>query len=67
VVGLQLIIKKHLKHLEDVYKNYKKYIDGAKRQSYRSRTEFSLEKMSENILNILEEKYQSQYNLNFLN
>ena len=42
--------------LEDVYKNYKKYTDGAKKQSYRSRTEFSLEKMSEKLLSILDEK-----------
>ena len=48
--------KKAAETLEDVYKNYKKYIDGAKRQAYRSRTEFSLEKMSENILNILDER-----------
>jgi len=48
--------KKAAETLEDVYKNYKKYVDGAKRQAYISRTEFSLEKMSENILNILEEK-----------
>ena len=48
--------KKASETLEDVYKNYKKYVDGAKRQAYRSRTEFNLEKMSENILNILEEK-----------
>ena len=48
--------KKASETLEDVYKNYKKYIDGAKRQAYRSRTEFSLEKMSENILNILDER-----------
>jgi len=42
--------------LGEVYKNYKKYIDGAKRQSYRSRTEFSLDKMSEKILSILDSK-----------
>jgi glycosyltransferase involved in cell wall biosynthesis len=42
--------------LEEVYKNYKKYVDGAKRQSYRSRTEFSLDKMSEKILSILDSK-----------
>jgi glycosyltransferase involved in cell wall biosynthesis len=48
--------KKASETLEDVYKNYKKYVDGAKRQAYRSRNEFSLEKMGENILNILEEK-----------
>jgi glycosyltransferase involved in cell wall biosynthesis len=40
--------------LKDVYKNYKKYTDGAKKQAYRSRTEFSLDKMSEKLLNILE-------------
>jgi glycosyltransferase involved in cell wall biosynthesis len=44
------------KVLEDVYKNYKKYIDGAKRQSYRSRTEFSLDKMSELLIKLLDEK-----------
>ena len=40
--------------LKDVYKNYKKYTDGAKKQAYRSRTEFSLDKMSEKLLSILE-------------
>jgi glycosyltransferase involved in cell wall biosynthesis len=44
------------KALEEVYKNYKKWIDGAKRQSYRSRTEFSLEKMGEKLLNMLDAK-----------
>jgi glycosyltransferase involved in cell wall biosynthesis len=48
--------KKASEVLEDVYKNYKKYVDGAKRQAYRSRTEFSLEKMGENLIFILEEK-----------
>jgi glycosyltransferase involved in cell wall biosynthesis len=48
--------KKASEILEDVYKNYKKYTDGAKKQSYRSRTEFSLDKMSERVLNILGEK-----------
>jgi glycosyltransferase involved in cell wall biosynthesis len=42
--------------LEDICKNYKKYIDGAKRQAYRSRTEFNLEKMSERLLSNLDEK-----------
>ena len=42
--------------LEDVYKNYKKYIDGAKKQAYRSRTEFSLEKMSDKLISIMDEK-----------
>jgi glycosyltransferase involved in cell wall biosynthesis len=42
--------------LEDVYKNYKKYVDGAKRQAYRSRTEFSLEKMSDKLISIIDEE-----------
>jgi len=41
---------------EDIYKNYKKYVDGAKRQAYRSRTEFNLGKMAEKLLSILDEK-----------
>jgi glycosyltransferase involved in cell wall biosynthesis len=49
--------------LVDVYKNYKKYVDGAKRQSYRSRTEFSLEKMSEKLISILESKIPVQVQL----
>jgi glycosyltransferase involved in cell wall biosynthesis len=52
--------KKAADTLEDVYKNYKKYTDGAKRQSYRSRTEFSLDKMSEKLLSILEAKVPKQ-------
>ena len=40
--------------LKDVYNNYKKYIDGAKKQSYRSRTEFNLDKMGELLINILD-------------
>jgi glycosyltransferase involved in cell wall biosynthesis len=48
--------KKASETLEDVYKNYKKYVDGAKKQSYRSRTEFSLDKMSEKLVSIMEEK-----------
>jgi glycosyltransferase involved in cell wall biosynthesis len=46
--------KKAADTLTDIYKNYKKYIDGAKRQSYFSRTEFSLDKMSEKLLSILD-------------
>ena len=42
--------KKASDTLEEVYKNYKKYTDGAKKQSYRSRTEFNLEKMAEQML-----------------
>jgi glycosyltransferase involved in cell wall biosynthesis len=48
--------KKASETLEDVYKNYKKYVDGAKKQAYRSRTEFSLEKMGEKLISILENK-----------
>ncbi len=48
--------KKAADILEDVYKNYKNYVDGAKKQSYRSRTEFSLEKMGEKLLSIFDEK-----------
>ena len=48
--------KKASETLEDVYKNYNNYLDGAKRQSYRSRTEFSLDKMGEKLISILDEK-----------
>jgi glycosyltransferase involved in cell wall biosynthesis len=48
--------KKSSDVLSDVYKNYKKFIDGAKKQAYRSRTEFSLDKMAEKLLSILNEK-----------
>jgi glycosyltransferase involved in cell wall biosynthesis len=44
------------KALEEVYKNYKKWSEGAKRQAYRSRTEFNLEKMGEKLLAILDAK-----------
>lgn len=40
--------------LKDVFKNYKNYIDKAKKQSYISRTEFSLDKMSEKLISILD-------------
>ena len=48
--------KKSSDILEDIFKNYKKYVDGAKKQAYRSRTEFNLDKMSEKLINMLEEK-----------
>lgn len=48
--------KKASETLEDIYKNYKNYLDGAKRQSYRSRTEFSLDKMGEKLISIIDEK-----------
>jgi len=50
--------------LEEMYKNYKKYTDGAKRQAYRSRTEFSLNKMAEKLDTILEKiPKQTQFKL----
>jgi len=52
--------KKAADTLEDVYKNYKKYTDGAKKQSYRSRTEFNLDKMSEGIVSLLDSKIPKQ-------
>ena len=55
--------KKASEILEDVYKNYKKYVDGAKKQSYISRTEFSLEKMGEKLISILEDKTPKQIEL----
>ena len=42
--------------LEDVYKNYKKYIDGAKRQAYKSRTEFNLEEMGKQLVELLDSR-----------
>jgi glycosyltransferase involved in cell wall biosynthesis len=33
--------------LKDVFENYKKYVDNAKRQSYKSKNEFNWEKMAE--------------------
>ena len=52
--------KKAADTFEDVYKNYKKYTDGAKRQAYRSRTEFNLDKMSEEIVGLLNSKIPKQ-------
>jgi len=46
--------------LKDIYTDYKKYLNGAKRQAYRSRTEFSLEKMAEKLNTIIEEKVPKQ-------
>ena len=42
--------------LENVYKNYKNYLDRAKRQAYRSRTEFSLDKMGEKLIELIDGK-----------
>jgi len=48
--------KKAADVLEDIFKNSKKYSEGAKRQSYRSRTEFSLEKMGEKLIELIDNK-----------
>jgi glycosyltransferase involved in cell wall biosynthesis len=42
------------KALKEVHKNYKSWNEKAKRQGYRSRTEFNYEKMVETLKNILE-------------
>jgi thymidylate synthase ThyX len=36
-------------YLKDVFENYKKYTEGAKRQAFRSKTEFSFDKMKEKL------------------
>ena len=33
--------------LKDMFENYKKYVDGGKRQAYYSKTNFSFDKMTE--------------------
>jgi len=52
--------KKAADVLVDVDKNPKKYLDGAKKQAYRSRTEFSLDKMAEKLNSIIEAKVPKQ-------
>ena len=39
--------------ISDMFENYKKYIDGAKRQAYKSKNEFSWDKMKEKLDGIL--------------
>ena len=39
--------------MRDVFENYKKYTDGAKRQAYKSKTEFSYDKMKEKLDELL--------------
>jgi hypothetical protein len=39
--------------IKDVFEDYKKYIDGAKRQAYRSKNEFSWDKMKDKVDEIL--------------
>jgi hypothetical protein len=51
------------KKLKDVFENYKNYLDGAKRQSYLSRTEFSLEKMGEKLESLIDNKIPKQVEL----
>jgi hypothetical protein len=51
------------KKLKDVFENYKNYLDGSKRQSYRSRTEFSLEKMGEKLELLIGDKVPKQLQL----
>ena len=40
-------------YLKDVFENYKKYSENAKRQAYRSRTEFSFDKMKKKLDELL--------------
>ena len=42
------------KAFKEIYENYKKYKDLAKRQGHKSRTQFSYEQMSDTLKNILE-------------
>jgi hypothetical protein len=39
--------------IKDIFEDYKKYIDGAKRQAHRSKTEFSWDKMKDKIDELL--------------
>lgn len=55
--------KKASDTLKDVYKNYKNYIDGAKKQSYRSRTEFTLDKMGELLISLVDPHVPKQVEL----
>ena len=41
-------------YLKDVFENYKNYTDGAKRQAFRSKTEFSFDLMKEKLGEILD-------------
>ena len=43
-------------YLKDVFENYKKYTDGAKRQAYKSKNEFSWDKMFEKVDQVLTER-----------
>lgn len=41
-------------YLRDVFENYKKYIDGAKRQAYKCKTDFNWDKMKEKVDQLFE-------------
>jgi len=41
-------------YIKEIFENYSKYIDGAKRQSHRSKTQFSFDKMKELLSMIIE-------------
>ena len=43
-------------YLKDVFENYKKYTDGAKRQAYKSKNEFSWDNMFEKVNQVLTER-----------
>jgi hypothetical protein len=43
-------------YLKDMFENYKKYTDGAKRQSFKSKTEFNWDKMFERVDQVLTER-----------
>ena len=49
--------------LEEVYKNYKKYLEGSKRQAYLSRTNFNLDKMGEKLIELIDDKIPKQIQL----
>jgi glycosyltransferase involved in cell wall biosynthesis len=42
-------------YLKDIYKNYKTYLDKAKRQGYKSRTQFSYDIMKEKLDSVFKE------------
>jgi glycosyltransferase involved in cell wall biosynthesis len=42
--------------LESVYKNYSKYVDNGKKQGYKSRTEYNIDKMAEKLDAILKQR-----------
>jgi glycosyltransferase involved in cell wall biosynthesis len=55
--------EKASKTLDNVYKNYENFLGNAKKQSYISRTEFSVDKMQEKLDSILEKHVVKQVEL----